>query len=316
MRIMNRIKLILIITLLALTAISASAAPTWKTIQIEPNKPFPLVFNAVYLNNKWFICGYGEIYVSDDNLKSFKVVKLFSAEAPKAMFSGAVTGIAYGNNRYVAITGSKILVSTDGMKWSERANYYHSGSNYAIAYGNGKFILTDGGGSKGKSSIIQVSTDGISWEKAAFKPKSSNRKRPYLSGIIYAGDRFIAAGSGIYASPDGLDWQQEAGVADTSLNAIAYGDNGYVAIGKSGNIVISSDGKSWKIIKSSILDDLYVITYGSEKYIAVGRGGAMIISSDGVKWERANITNRDIYGIAYANGIFATAGVDGVMVNK
>lgn len=315
MRMMNKLKAIIIIISLAITSLSAVAATSWRTLQLEPNKPFPLVFNAVYLNNRWFICGYGEIYVSDDNLKSFKTVRLFPAAAPKAMFSGAVTGIAYGNNRYVAITGSKILVSADGIKWSERANYYHSGSNYAVTYGNNRFILTDGGGGKGKNSVIQTSTDGMNWEKIECQPTSSNQKHPYLSGIIYTSNGFIAVGSGIYTSADGLDWQEVWG-EDVSLNAVAYGDNGYVAVGKNGNIVISSDGKEWKIIKSGISDDLYAITYGNWKYVAVGKGGVMITSPKRMKWERVNITNRDIYGIVYANGIFLTAGVGGVIVGR
>lgn len=325
MRIMNRIKIIIIIILMAITAISASAAPPWKTLQTEPNKPFPLVFNAVYLNNKWFICGYGEIYVSDDNLKSSTKVQLFPAAAPKAMFSGAMTGMTYGNKNYVAITGNKILVSQDGLNWSERVSYFHTGTNASIAYGNGRYVIVGGDGIK--DTVILTATDPMKWDKISFKRFASSqhgkKAYPRLNYVSYVNDKFIATGKNstgkgaLYTSKDGTNWEELNTTTNEAINAITYGNGEYIAIGKNGLIIASKDLSLWEEINSNITDDLYGITYGNGQYVAVGKGGVMTTSPDGKTWNNLKpIGKGDIYSITYASDAFVAAGVNGVIIRK
>ncbi|GBU29327.1 hypothetical protein R84B8_02891 [Treponema sp. R8-4-B8] len=158
-------------------------------------------------------------------------------------FDNYVYGIAYGNGKFVAVgEHGKIAYSSDGVTW-KTADSKSDDHIYAIAYGNGKFVI---GGS--------YSTDGINWlfgSDMKFEYSSS-----YVEPIAYGGNKFIAVNSRkidveTSYSIDGITWTaggknivgtttNGSQTIGNTVNAIAYGNGTFVAVGDIGKIAYSS----------------------------------------------------------------------------
>ena len=100
-----------------------------------------------------------------------------------------------------------------------------------------------------------------------------------------------------------------------SIDAIAYGNNRFVAVGNYGNIAYSSNGASWTAVSNSPFDDnIYAIAYGNNKFVALGSTSGdqvkMAYSTDGENWN--TVSNTSNFGrltlIAYGGGRFVAVG--------
>jgi hypothetical protein len=103
------------------------------------------------------------------------------------------------------------------------------------------------------------------------------------------------------------------------INAIAYGNNKFVAGDYNGKIATSTDGVNWTLAAETIFSDLSVdvIAYDGGKFIAAGHYSSdrrIATSTDGVNWTAVTdsvITNISISGIVCGNGMFVAAGYNG-----
>src|SRR5262249_30322253 len=119
-----------------------------------------------------------------------------------------------------------------------------------IAYGNGKWVATFGWGSPG---ALRTSTNGLDW--------TTTHPNDSFGGLVYGGDRFVAASRFPFTSADGTAWtaSQTADFRNSDnsqmwsvrrLGHVTYqGTERYVAVA-SGNtnrdVLVSSDqGKTW-----------------------------------------------------------------------
>ena len=91
------------------------------------------------------------------------------------------------------------------------------------------------------------------------------------------------------------------------LNGITFGDNTFVAVGKTGAIRTSSDnGSSWDNGTSGTTYDFNEVAYGNSTFTAVGQTGRIYTSSDnGTTWSRATWdgSSAHLTGLAYGNNI-------------
>ena len=98
------------------------------------------------------------------------------------------------------------------------------------------------------------------------------------------------------------------------INAIAYGNNKFVAGSENGKMAYSSDGKTWTAVSNSTFgtSDINAIAYGNGKFVAGGENGKMATSTDGVNWTAVSDskfgTNNAINAIAFGNGKFVAGG--------
>jgi hypothetical protein len=147
------------------------------------------------------------------------------------------TGVAYGNGTFVAVAGfgQSAGVSYDGINWNLVNLPSSAGGIKFITYGNGYFIVTNY-----VSNDINYSRDGINWS-------TSTRTSTY--GI----KTDIAYGNGIYSifnyqegtySYDGVNWLLGNTIAATDWQAVAYGNNRFVATSINTGQVGSIDGPS------------------------------------------------------------------------
>jgi hypothetical protein len=215
-------------------------------------------------------------------------------------FSSPINAIAYGNNKFVAVGGGgKMAYSTDGATWTAVADstiwqYTYTGwddETYtaaayinAIAYGNNKWVAVGGGGK------MAYSTDGATWTAVADSTIWD-----------YTGTRR----------------DDETYTATADINAIAYGNNKWVAVGGYGKMAYSTDGVSWTAGAENVLGTEYdmgnsinALAYGSNKFVAVGSYGKMATSTDGTSWTAVSNSTFDytITAIAYGNNKFVAVG--------
>ena len=174
-----------------------------------------------------------------------------------------LTDVAWGNGRFVAVGGYRIIFSSDGERWV-RSRSSDMGSLESVAWSNGRYVAVGGGGT------IVRSTDGDRWQRVR-----NAATRADLSGIAWGGGRFVAVGSGgtIVHSDDGDGWKMASDTGTAAkLYGVAWNGERFVAVGE-GTILHSSDGNLWTAAarnpaRSS--DWLRDVVWSGERFVAVG----------------------------------------------
>ncbi len=146
--------------------------------------------------------------------------------------------------------------------------------------------------------------------------------------ITYGNGQFVAVGGApsILTSPDGLNWTSRDAGTNWGLNAVAYGNSTFVAVGTwgamyffSSRVLTSTDGRIWGARNPMPLAPLDV-TFGLGLFVAVGFHYvshhdpdlmAIAVSSDVLEWRSVAPTwTGDLTSVAFGNGLFVAAGSD------
>jgi len=92
------------------------------------------------------------------------------------------------------------------------------------------------------------------------------------------------------------------------LNAIAYGNGLFVAVGSDGVIITSSNGESWEIQDSGTSQSLFDVIWCGNQFVSVGKGGTILTSPGGITWTKQNsgTSYSTFYGVDY-NGSLLVA---------
>lgn len=113
--------------------------------------------------------------------------------------------------------------------------------------------------------------------------------------IAWGNGKFVAVG-GMYPngssgkiaySNDGITWNAVNSLIFTScLEGVIWGNNKFVAVGRSGTIAYSADGIMWTKVESSLFgsSSFVDVAYGSNRFVAVGQDNKIIHSTDGISW--------------------------------
>jgi hypothetical protein len=258
-----------------------------------------------------------------------------------------IYAIAYGGGKFVAGGASgKMAYSSDGVNWTAVADSKLTAPINAIAYGNNKFVAV---GDLGK---IATSPDGVNWTAVTTTAFDYDYLSGYIPKIGQADINAIAFGNGIFVagsgnsgyggcitatSSDGASWTivsnstfgppTELLVHDVyePIDAIAWGNNKFVAVGSSGKMATSPDGVTWTAVGDSKFgtSDITAIAYGGGKFVAGGRDSKkMAVSTDGVNWTAVSSTtfgtvlNSVIFAIGWGNGKFVAGDTLGQMATS
>jgi hypothetical protein len=149
--------------------------------------------------------------------------------------SPSLNSVAFGNGLFVAVGFSgTIVTSPDGVIWTPQASMT-SETFYSVAAGNGTFVAI------GSSGMIIHSADGASWIPTPLENGG------ILNAVTWGGHTFVIVGYGyvnpfdahLWTSPDGANWtRRKSNIIDT-LEAVAFGNGRFVAVGESGAIIRS-----------------------------------------------------------------------------
>ena len=245
------------------TVLSSTDGTTWGMQTISGN---PTLEDVIYSGGKWIIVGDGgTVYTSTDGTSWTSEVSGTSGDIyglasngtlnVAAALNGDVTrstdgiswtkinlaaslfAVEYGNGQFVMVGNQgKVFTSPDGVSWTSRASGTTNSLNRVI-YGNNLFVVVGQVGTSYTTGFILTSPDGITWT-----PRTIPSGTGPLSGVIYAGGQFIAAGYGgnLISSPDGVNWTSESSVTSNDFYDVANGGNKSAAVGMAGTIVTRS----------------------------------------------------------------------------
>lgn len=242
------------------------------------------IYELTFGNGRFVGVGTGASGVSSYILTSTDGVQWTFPVPPSANIPEAVT---YGNNLFVAVGQSgMIITSPDGMNWTVRSS---GTQNFlrTVAYSGSRFIVA------GDAGTALTSTDGISWSPSAPASFAVNGLAGGDGAVVAVGQYVgpqLAEGR-LHAS-DGLTWPGDARTFPELLNAVAYINGHFWAVGHNG-LILNSDwtqhfANSWTKSTSgyweesfwslgslpAIWNDEIAVTNAGFKALAIGSGTA------------------------------------------
>ncbi|WP_189032792.1 InlB B-repeat-containing protein, partial [Paenibacillus albidus] len=137
-----------------------------------------------------------------------------------------------------------------------------------------------------------------------------------FQGITYGNNRFVAVGrsGAIATSIDGVSWTSYPQNSSLSLHSVTYGNGTFVAVDFD-KILTSSDGISWA--SHAYNTSFYSVAFGKGKFVGVGFGGDIMTSIDGETWtRRTSGTSNTLQDVIYGNSQFAAVGDDGAVLTS
>ena len=241
--------------------------------------------------------------------------------------TGSIDGITYGDGKLVAVGGSKIFTSTNGVDGTSWTTVDLGGgiNLNAVVYGKSMFVVV------GSSGNLYTSSDGYTWTQRF--PVPAINPDINLRTISYGNERFVAVGDNgsgntmVVRSSDGINWVSAATFPaghQCTLNGITFDANKFVAVGRffftgpspTAAAFVSPDGFSWIVyemfpsIPTIVVPE--AVTYGNDYFVAVAPNW-VFTSTDGQHWGRQG-TSYNLRGIANAYLIFVAVGDGGTIV--
>ena len=249
--------------------------------------------------------GSGEIATSTDG---------FHWNPSPTRTEAGIQSIAYGNGRFVGLSYSHLLASTDGTNWVRTATVAPE-DNYLteVEYGNGLFIIV------GLFGRLMTSPDGVGWTT-----RETGGDDRFVS-VNYHDGEFVAVGyPGGYGlivsiSFDGLTWSRKTAIPKLGLAypmKIVSGNGIFVAIGNINGLrfaALSTNAFDWRLVAPGYFSQngFQSIAYGNGQFVAVDASGLILTSSDGRAWTARNSDDNSYLstiGMAYGQGKFVGAG--------
>lgn len=214
------------------------------------------------------------------------------------------TALAYGNNKFVALSesGTYAAVSTDdGATWTSKTAL--SSTRNAMCFGNNMFIAVSG--SPAATKYI-YSSDGENWSEGNF-PTSLRRY-----AITYGNGKFVTVsftGDEALYSSDGINWTQSSALpVSASWHAVAYGNGKFVAVASGyDDVIISEDnGATWTAAKLPSSAQWNSIAYGNGYFVTIASfSDKSAYSKDGIHWEPLSLPSSAQWtSVAFGNGKF------------
>ncbi|MDP4180583.1 MAG: hypothetical protein Q8942_05770 [Bacillota bacterium] len=199
--------------------------------------------------------------------------------------NGRFLKVIWGNNQYMVLTTTKVLISPDGYQWTsfDFGNSEDTIGICDIIWDGKKYIGV------GYSSII-TSTDGLHWDY------QDSKGATYLNSIIYTGTEYIAAGgymgSGrVMKSTDGYNWSEWYGLmeeyGDDSFEKLCSNGKSYLFQTSFGNLFVSDNlagGSSSYATSKSLAFYIHDIVSFNNQFVAIASNGTIHYSSDGKNW--------------------------------
>jgi photosystem II stability/assembly factor-like uncharacterized protein len=204
--------------------------------------------------------------------------------------------VAYGKNKYVAVSGEIITSTDNGGSWSNASFFHVDRTLLSVVFGGNMFVTV------GMSGLIYSSSDARLWTK-------NDQGLPLgLICVTYAAGLFVAVGSdsnsqgAIITSTDGVIWtRQYPDVNVATLNSVTYANGSFYAFGGSPGFISSQDGKSWKYTKNAQNQVGYNLIYANGKFLMINEY-QVFTSADCLNWKPTLTTKGE--------GLCATFGFD------
>ena len=198
--------------------------------------------------------------------------------------------VAYGNGRFVALTGyttRRSVISTDGITWSNGAMSLGSVDDLpatdrqgqsllyqSLAFTSGVFVASATRANGTGGNLIAYTTDGVTWGNIQL-PWGHDLTSGYILGA--GGGAFVgvpnASGNvGIRSTDGGRTWSNISLPEPFTYTSVLYGNGQFILLSAdtNTNIAISSDGGvTWSEVNTPY-NAYYSGAYGDNTFIATG----------------------------------------------
>jgi hypothetical protein len=231
----------------------------------------------------------------------------------------ALTGVAVGAGRFVAV-GNQVLIFSDdnGTSW-EPGSGFAPIEYSALTYAYNMFVAV------GTGNQLSTSTDGKLWTARSLPGQFELKTINYGNGV------FVAAGNrgAILSSADGQTWIEQTSGTSADVKSAAFG-NGRFLLLEEGDItnyvpayLASTNGTQWNRFvaqypavpcagnRCQLYQSTVSLAYGNGQFVAgttlwnfiLGGLSRTLVSADGVTWTVAR-ENTPITGLSFLNGMF------------
>ena len=241
----------------------------------------------------------------------------YTSSTGNSILSSNVYGIAYGNNKFVAIGGGTTYVtmySTDGINWTGGMTAAAFGAwGMRVVYRNSLWVICGGTGASGNQTIA-YSSDGINWTKASTTGMSAETRM-----IDFNGTRWVAVGLNPQSATTNVmysntrdvsgSWTVIGGVPYSNrANYVKWGGDRFIVNGyPETKIRISTDGVNWSDgVSSNFGTSLAGAINWNNNFWLMGQQTAttkaLLYSNDnGSTWSPCSIPNsHTIFAVAYS----------------
>jgi hypothetical protein len=129
---------------------------------LEKTISFASLRSVAYANGQYVVVGGGIQNSQGVNEKPGGIILMSPdgtnwTELDRVTPSGGLTGVAYGNGRFVAVASDgTVFVSSDGTSWPLPTAPSINTAVNSVVFGNGQFVASGG-------NVVWSSVDGISW---------------------------------------------------------------------------------------------------------------------------------------------------------
>ena len=233
---------------------------------------------------------------------------------------GGLFAVTYGDGRFVAVGGSEIVVSFDGVQWT--GQYDITVGPRDIVYANDLFVC-----SAGQVMLTSPKAMAGTW---TVRPLADDRITA-VDGVTYGNGKFVAVGfwydksaSGdrplSVTSEDGIGWVTHL-VTDREgqFNSVAFSDSTFVATASQSwdkNVYTSPDGVTWTPHRIGPVSDAFYPNRVRTTWaglVAVGRGASgtssAYLSQDGVIWTAiGSVGTSSLFDVAAGPGYLVGVG--------
>lgn len=237
--------------------------------------------DGVYGNGRYLIRSLrGDVLLTSTDARHWTRVEMPGLVGPMAYGDGLFVSEVYQRAQQGSFTMA-LLKSRDGLNWTKSLERKDIGVT-GIAYGEDRFVVIgvdqgpDSDGRRGGHSGI--STDGQTWQ---WKPLPDDPLGGFNMRVLntfgYGNGRFVALASLTLISADGEEWQWAApGVGGYKLR---YIDGRIVSVGGQAKLGVSQYGTEWKDLRLPTADILTDIAQGSGRVVVVTSNGGILLSS-------------------------------------
>lgn len=234
-------------------------------------------------------------------------------ELETAAAANTWTGLAFGNNLFVAVsnsgTGNRVMTSPDGITWASRTSAADNNWN-SVCFGNNLFVAV---ASSGTGNRVMTSPDGITWTIRTSAADNSWTSVTFGEGLFVA-VASTGTGNRVMTSPDGIAWTIRVSAGDFEWGSVFHGNDVFVAVAQSAGskIMSSPDGITWTVRTTTLAASLRKVTFGNNLFVIVSdatTSSNVATSPDGITWTtRTGAGNGNWIGVVYGAGIFTAVG--------
>lgn len=111
-----------------------------------------------------------------------------------------------------------------------------------------------------------------------------------LEAVAFGNNLFVAVGASgmILTSPDGAAWTRRDGGVSVELRDVTFAQGRFVIVGDDGSVLTSGDGSTWLRRNSATCDPLRAVGYGSSRFVIATDEERFYSSADALTWTLPN----------------------------